>query len=246
MDAEFDFPESATPEKSYAIVTYARTGSYMLCEKLWRTGQMGAPFEYFNHFNLMLQMINRLHADSIQGYVEKLFKVRTSPNGVFGMKLFPEHLQFMHLASIVWLFPNLKFIYLTRKDILAQTVSLTRAMQTSQWSNYDVPQGEATYDYKALIYNLGRIEKAMLFWEGYFKNKNIQPYRVTYENLVKQPDELTEKILKHFGIEQDPKLAVELPLFEKQTYKNSFNWNERFNEDLKKYNPRIYEKYATS
>ena len=146
-DEEYDFPSPTTPSTFYAVATYARTGSYLLCEKLWRSGQMGAPFEYFNHFNLMLQMVSRLKVNSIQNYVNRLFELRTSPNGVFGIKLFPEHFQFMHLARIVWLFPNLQFICLEREDVLAQAISYAKAMQTSQWTNLDLSQGDPYYDY---------------------------------------------------------------------------------------------------
>ena len=243
-DAEFDFPEKSKPEIFYAVATFARSGSNLLCEKLWATGQFGAPYEYFNYHNLMIQMILRLGVDSMQSYVEKLLELRTSPNGVFGFKVYPDQFRFMHLAHTMWRLPGLKFIYLTRKDILAQTVSYTKAMQTSQWSNYDEPQAEAAYDYKTLLINLGRIDQAMTFWESYFKNNNIQPYRVIHENMVKDPDETTSRILKDFGIEPDPEKKIELPVFEKQTYKESFNWQERFCEDMKKFNPRIHQKFA--
>ncbi|HKK16862.1 MAG TPA: Stf0 family sulfotransferase [Gammaproteobacteria bacterium] len=244
IDAEYDFPSPATPTTFYAVATYARTGSYLLCEKLWRTGQMGAPFEYFNHFNLMLQMVSRLGADSIQDYVNSLFNLRTSPNGVFGMKLFPEHFQFMHLARIVWLFPNLQFIYLEREDLLAQAVSYAKAMQTSQWTNLDLSQGEPRYDYNLLLTCIRRIEQAKKFWDGYFKNNRIEPVRLTYEKLTNDTGTVIDNILDHFNVVPDKSFTIELPEIRKQTDKTNAEWKKQLQGDLGRFNPKILKRYS--
>lgn len=243
-DARFDYPSPTTPTTFYAIATFARTGSNFLCEKLWRTGQLGAPYEYFNYNNLMIQMILRLGVESIQDYVQRLFELRTSLNGVFGVKLLPEQFKFMHLAHVMWRFPNLKFIYLEREDILAQAVSYTKAFQTSQWSNYDIPQSEARYDYNSLLTSLGRIETARNFWASYFKQNNIQPLRLTYEKFVNDPEFYTEKILNEFNLGCNPSMTIDLPSFEKQKNKNTTDWKERFLADLKINNPNIFNKYS--
>lgn len=243
-DAEFDYSSPVTPTKFYAVATFARTGSNYLCEELWRTGQLGAPYEYFNYHNLMLKMIKRLGVESMQDYAQRLFEIRTSPNGVFGVKLFPEHIKFMHLAHLMWRFQNLKFIYLERKNVLAQAISYTKAVQTSQWSNYDIAQSEASYDYNSLLTCLGRIEQARKFWENYFRENKIQPYRLTYEQFISSPDYFIKDILRQFGFEHDPAATVDVPAFKKQEHKNSSDWNERFYNDLKKYNPNIFNKYS--
>ena len=242
-DARFDFLTPTAPTTFYAVATIPRTGSSFLCEKLWRTGQLGAPYEYFNYQNLMIQMILRLGVNSLQDYVKRIFELRTSPNGFFGFKLFPEHFQFMRLAQILWRFPHLKFIYLVREDILAQAISYNRSMQTSQWSNYDIPQSEAKYDYNSLLSSLGKIEQSINFWGNYFRNNNIQPYRITYEQFISDPDSETENILNVFGLKYDKSITVDIPEFNKQKYGNNTDWKEQFYNDLKKNNPNIFNKY---
>ena len=77
-----------------------RSGGNYLCHLLWRTGLMGAPMEYFNFHTLMLQMAVRLGVTSLADYVQRLLRVRTSPNGVFGYKAHFDHLQFMTIANL--------------------------------------------------------------------------------------------------------------------------------------------------
>src|SRR5262249_41256156 len=111
----FDFPRrTAAPTIYYIVASTPRSGSTFLCRRLWSTGLMGAPAEYFNYQGFMLQMVARLRSVNIFHYVRQLFAIRTSPNGVFGAKVHFNHFRFMAEAEIQPLFPQLRVVYIAR------------------------------------------------------------------------------------------------------------------------------------
>src|SRR5262249_5887973 len=123
----YDFPERTAPRTFYIVASTPRSGSTFLCRRLWSTGLMGAPAEYFNYQGFMLQMVARLRPANIFHYVRQLLAIRTSPNGVFGANVHWNHFWFMQQAEIVPLLPRVRFIYIARADRLAQAVSYALA-----------------------------------------------------------------------------------------------------------------------
>ena len=134
-DAKFDFPSPGKMQKFYIVASTPRCGSTVLCREMWRTGLLGAPDEYFNVDTLMFRMASRLGAVSLNDYLSKLVKVRTGQNGVFGAKAHWHHYEFMYVAGILRRFPEPLWIWIARRDISAQAVSLTKAVQTSQFNS---------------------------------------------------------------------------------------------------------------
>jgi hypothetical protein len=65
---------------------------------------------------------------------------RTSPNGVFGIKIHYPHIQ-QHggFDTLTACFPNAYYILLSRKDVLKQAVSLSIARQTGEWISGQKP-----------------------------------------------------------------------------------------------------------
>src|SRR5829696_6153092 len=104
------------PERSYLIAALPRSGSTLLSGALETTGRLGKPMEYFNggvlgHAALRLGVptptlrarwhrfnrrragstnwsaVTALRPRSVGDYVERLYHVRSTANGVFGVKL---------------------------------------------------------------------------------------------------------------------------------------------------------------
>ena len=91
-DKQFDCPPYDGERTYYIICSSARTGSYLLCHLLTNCGVMGVPAEYFTFFSDAKFLIERLKLQNkvkinIPEYVEALKNLRTTPNGVFGMKM---------------------------------------------------------------------------------------------------------------------------------------------------------------
>src|SRR5262249_16852729 len=136
LSAELDFPTSTPPTTFYVVASTPRSGSTYLCHSLWSTGQMGAPLEYFNYHSHMLQMSAWLRAGGLGQYVSRLVACRPSPNGLFGFHSHWHQFVFVRLAQLLRLFPHLRFIYIERKDRLAQAVSYAKALQARQWASW--------------------------------------------------------------------------------------------------------------
>lgn len=243
LDPKYDFLSSVSPSKFYAIATTPRSGSGYFCKKLLQTGLLGAPDEHFNFYSTMIEMILRLKVHTIENYVDRLFEVRTSPNGVFGTKLFPEFYQFMHIANILWRFPNMQFIYLERKDLLSQAVSLAIAQQTKQWSGVKSSQLKPRYNYNLIAHCVNQINKSNAFWKYHFKKNNIDPIRISYEDFIKDPDKIVKNILDNFGVIPDPSSSIEVPTWEKQSDVINLKWKNKFYNELKTKNPELLKLY---
>src|SRR5579884_4137590 len=136
------------PQTSYIILVTTRSGSTLLCEALDGTNIAGHPDEYFTPGNSTLRKPfwreDHEHLTFME-YIERVLDAGTTPNGVFGTKCgilelhrierelrrLPgnEQLPLYELFSTV--FPNLHFVWVTRRDKIRQAVSVAKAMQTN-------------------------------------------------------------------------------------------------------------------
>src|SRR5919201_517480 len=134
---------------SYVVCATPRSGSSFLCEVLSSTGVAGRPEDYF--WNLPFWSAHWGLTD-FPGFAQRLLHEGTTANGVFGSKLMWDQLddvgkQFATLLSLgdagppevlAAAFPNLHYIWLTRRDKLRQGISYSRAMETKVWRSTDV------------------------------------------------------------------------------------------------------------
>src|SRR5215469_3930753 len=140
------------PFKSYLICCAERTGSTLLSEGLIATGVAGRPQSYFNrvaHFNPRYQRLLG-NAKDDDNYLDKVAAAATTPNGVFAAKVHWEH--FLNLlakvdralppgsagggsvhARLQMRFPDLRYIWLTRRNAVARAISHYRAQKTGRW-----------------------------------------------------------------------------------------------------------------
>src|SRR5579863_5210765 len=65
---QFDFAHPAPCTRSYIIASSERSGSTYLAMLLWKTGFLGAPWEYLNHDSEMKFMAGRLRPADLDDY----------------------------------------------------------------------------------------------------------------------------------------------------------------------------------
>ena len=70
-----------TPQLSFTIWFTQRTGSTLLCKSIESTGIAGNPREWFNCKPDLLEFFHQTNHADLQAY---LWKLGTTPNGVFG------------------------------------------------------------------------------------------------------------------------------------------------------------------
>lgn len=229
--ADFDFRTPTKPTCFYVVASTPRSGSTYLCRELWSTGLMGAPLEYFNARAQLLQMAARLQPTHLGQYFNQLLSLRTSPNGVFGFKAHWNQFQLVVDSGSLPLFSRLRFIYIERRDRLAQAVSYAKAEQTRQFVAGASPRRAPVYDYRQIRFRLRRLDRDIKEWRALFNRNRVEPIEVAYESLVESPQAVTDDILRHFGFTRDPALQLKLPPVERQADAVNQEWIERFRRE---------------
>jgi trehalose 2-sulfotransferase len=234
MDPRLDFPKSAPLRKSYIIASSYRCGSTFFCAELLKTGVLGVPGEYLNiGAGRLLRdlMMRRLQADSPEAYFAKLLACRTSKNGIFGMKVHFPHFEaaMSWCPSMLTVLSPVTYIYLNRRDQLAQAVSMAKAMQTDTWSSMDDnAQTRLIYDEALIARSLRDLQQQKLGWMRWFQANNIAPIIAHYEDLAADSRRVIRTIVELLGAANDEPEMISLPVLEKQADDINFEWRERF------------------
>lgn len=140
------------PSKVYSILFTPRSGSSWLTSILASTKAMGNPAEWFNP-NLMPSSSRAKGARDLDQFVEVISR-HDSHGGMFGFEITHHQLRavFKSDAAFMARFRDATFFWLTRKDIVAQGVSLDKMVQTqvSHAANTNPDQiadSDRVYDY---------------------------------------------------------------------------------------------------
>jgi LPS sulfotransferase NodH len=212
---------------SYVICSTPRSGSYLLCELLWRTGGAGAPEEFF-HPDFMPRLMRRWGVETLDDYIAALLEHKTSPNGVFGAKVhWGQYQPVLGDRDITTLFPNTRFIHISRADRLRQAVSWVRAMQTLRWKSSEHDRREVSYDAQDIAAKLRRLEGDEGRWRALFERHGIEPYEVVYEELAERPGEVVGELMEWAGMDA-PGAPPPQAALRRQADATSEEWVRRF------------------
>jgi trehalose 2-sulfotransferase len=237
MDPQLDFSASPPLRKSFIVASSYRCGSTYFCSQLWKTGVLGAPAEYLNMGGgrmLRLVMERRLEATSPEDYFAKLMACRTSSNGVFGLKAHYHHFEraLDWCPSMIALLSPVIYIYVSRRDKIAQAVSMARAIQTNRWTSID-PDVETVlrYDERLISDCLEEIQQQRLGWLRWFELNAITPFVINYEDLIDNLARVVSSIVKIMDVQGDERHAVRLPHVEKLGDEINIEWAARFRRE---------------
>lgn len=211
--------------RTYLIAFTLRNGSTLLCDYLTQNG-MGSPTEYFQYpfgeANRWAYQALGVPTDDFVGYLRELRA--QAPNGIFGAKLTWDHKLVLlenarrldpKIQELEDLFPGVKWIFVQRRDKIAQAISLWRAVKTGRWHSLDpkVENAQLEYDYFGIIWHLFTILFDEYLWEDYFQRRGLQPATVYYENLVRDPNNTIMQLVNYIqGQEKIIKNRSELKL----------------------------------
>lgn len=199
------------PALRYLICSSARCGSTLMGQMLKDTGVAGDPLEFLNP-SFVAAFSKRTGAQNlgIDPYVKALEAMRTSPNGRFGMQV--HYSRFVRVfgqdeqAGMRFIRHFDKFIFLRRKDKLAQAVSIWRADLTQLWSSIDEDRRstrsaelDAVFDPKALMERLSYLVAQDTAWAALLKKHQLPFIELYYEDLIAQWAEKSAEILHFLG-----------------------------------------------
>lgn len=172
------------PSANYVILFTPRSGSTWLTEILTETDLMGIPDEFFN-CALIPGTLSNFPPTSPRQYVEWVKKF-TQRGGVFGTQityfdllLVEECLDFFEAIA-----PKNVFV-LSRKDFVAQAVSLYIATETQYFHSHDLPSSKAVdFDGEKIKTWCKHILQQEYGIETVIRHRSLSPYRFTYEELL--------------------------------------------------------------
>lgn len=249
-ELEYDLArETPVPESCYVICATPRSGSTLLAEGLYRTGELGVPIEYLALDSTQAYLFERWRCHTMDDYLDCLFRLRTTPNGVFGMKV-----HWMQLESFVAhvgggdspepplvrehrtlgrLFPRLRYVHIARDDNDRAAVSWWIASRTGKWSR--TVDASAThpmprYDFGAIDELRRKLDAMDGAWTRFFDINGVEPHRVSYEALVGSYEPTIRATAAALG--RDPAVvSVPPPRLARQADERSAELLDRYRSD---------------
>lgn len=236
------------PHTCYLVCTTHRTGSVLLCEALRDTQLAGAPDEYLWNGGRYTYAA-RWDAAAPDDYLAHLFARTTSANGVFGAKLMGDHLSEVAtwlrgrpgLAGLspagLWpaAFPNVHYVWLTRRDKVRQAVSIHRAVQTQQWvqtaGDAPPPAERPTYDFAAIDWWRRHIAAQEAEWRCFFERAGVAPLSLAYEEFIMAYEATAAAVLDYLGVPAPQPLALPAPRPRRQADALSEQWVQQFRRE---------------
>ena len=248
---KYDCPTIAC-DKSCIIFTNTRTGSSWLSIGLYRAG-LGVPMEYF-HQDYIQQFVDRNairphpSEDFSQSYIRTITDLRTTPNGVFGVKIHtnqwvdfwktyePEHKQnsAYYRQKLERSFINPHFIFLYRKDMLSQAISMYIAQESESWSSEVPAKKQVEYDFDTIKSYLEVTMENTKFVRSIQQYTSFPKMTLTYEELKEDYYGSLRSIASFLNKEIVLTENVGNNTIEKQGNLRNEEWKSRFLATLKK------------
>jgi trehalose 2-sulfotransferase len=226
---------------SYIITSVQRSGTQLLCTLLRSTGVAGLPGEHFLA-KPGETWERRWKSPTRMAYIERVLSENTTPNGVFGtvvmwsyfyrtlqmLREIPEYnpLGGAHLLAAVFHGP--KYIWLRRRKRVEQAVSWAIACQTGVWAQRKgekpQPHGVPKFDFKVIDEWCNRIAEHDAAWAKYFRENEIEPLTIFYEDVVANNGGAVERVLEFLQVPLPATMEIAPSELEKQADELSAQW----------------------
>jgi trehalose 2-sulfotransferase len=209
MSSDRDFPRQTMVRSRYCILSSQRSGSTLLARMLSKTQQAGDPLEYFN---LRLLQLGRAQTGNQSltpfEFLRLMESRRTSPNGIFGMKLHYEQMlrafqsDIPNRNMIEFLRSHQHLFWIRRRDRLRQAISLAVATHTNSWSSEE-PQTANTGSISCFdcIRSLQAISFQDIGWEELIRVAKLQVNIIWYEDLVSEYEKTCHLALRYLNLQ---------------------------------------------
>lgn len=240
--------------RSLILCSAPRSGSTLFCDLLAGTGVAGLPHsffrresiaEYAEEFGLSEPVID-------QDYLDAAIRAGTGETGIFGLRIMWETLGELDAAldkihpglpgapaRLDRAFGKVLFVHLIRADKVAQAISYLKAQQTGLWHRFAdgserermAPPKPAEYDPARLADLVARLTAADAGWRDWLAEHKIEPVRVDYDDLSRDPKAELAKVLCALG--RDPAIAERVEVRAgKLADAESAEWAERYRREL--------------
>jgi len=165
-----------------------------------------------------------------RAYVEHLKQEHTT-NGVFGIKVhYGDLVRWPEIYNnITSIFPNARYISITRRNVLRQAISAARAAQTMAWTSHLKEQGQPRFNYYAILKHIVVSLREVEYWDAFYAAHNIRPLRIVYEDLADDYEATMKRVLTFLEISGN----IPPPPLTRQADSLTEDWVGRFNTYFK-------------
>jgi LPS sulfotransferase NodH len=188
----------------------------------------------------------RWSTPSREAYVQHILRQNTAANGVFGAVVMWSYFEpMLQMLQEIPAYKNLngaqllaavlstpKYIWMRRRNHVEQAVSWEMACRTGVWAQGGKeefqPRPVPKFDFKAIDEWCKRIAAHEAGWENYFRENQIEPLVLFYEDVVASHRTAAERVLEFLQLPIPPGMEIPPPTIEKQATRISQEWTERY------------------
>lgn len=146
--------------------------------------------------------------------MNRSFREGTTPNGWFGVKMAPALYLETFLVEVRELpeyadrdlpnwdlinrfFPDLRFIFLTRRDKLRQAISWVKATEHGLWTSDPEARfrGTPRYDFAKLDAQVSLLSLVESLWQDLFSAWGVRPLTLVYEDFQQDHEDTAARVL---------------------------------------------------
>lgn len=236
MSRIIELEQLPDPKCRYIVAMTPRSGSSYLCNVIEGTGLLGAPGEFLNE-QFIPKIVKAIPGRTADEYFRNVSRVKKTRNGVHGLKAswfqFNNFIRLLHDDGCL---SSYQYIYLTRRDLAAQAVSLYKATASNVFHTNVTLDAAAVHKLKTLEYDFEQIHQWYLHivlqekgWLNFFFNHRISPCYVTYEEVDEDVASVVNRIALYVGVNPDKITLPETPsVFSKVSDSRNMEWACRY------------------
>jgi LPS sulfotransferase NodH len=221
------------------MATTPRSGSNLLCQRLFERAQLQVPKEFLNiEFLQKWGVIDHEAKFLIPSLDVLLDRAKYDRRDTaFPICIKTMYTQFDLARTLPGVSEGLRaetVILLLRRDIVAQAVSLYIAEHTGRWTSYGRPRSDKSappYDFEAIEARIRRIDHHVALWRQTFEENHIDHRVVYYEQLMDDPDELLGHLMHVWQLKPRARPARHSNPHERQTTALNADFIERYRLD---------------
>ena len=215
--------------RAYLVCCDARTGSNLLADALRGAGRVGKPFEYFSRGEIdkpwlraELGVPDGVPFTSFFDWRDYILRAGSQPSGIFAASV--HYWQLGHcvetfrapgadpaapaLAVLRGFFPDLKLVYLRRRNVVAQAISHYVAIATDIWDSRlggGARPGEsdrgAAYDFDRIDHQVTSALAAAQGWRETLAGAEAITLPLAYEDLAADLPGAVRRVFAHIGVD---------------------------------------------
>ena len=134
---------------------------------------------------------------------------------------------------------SIKYVYLTRKDILRRAISHIKIFQTKQATSLEKSERQPVYDFDRILREISEQEVISACTKEHLDFHGIEPLWITYKDLVENTDQTLRTIFDFCGFESERIVGLADTKLKKMGNAETEAWVERFRKDYADYREEL-------